>query len=418
MKFFPPSRLMFLALFGLALNISISVAEILAGLLLIEWFWRAVKSWKRTGFQQDQLFKTPLDIPIFLFVLWTLVLVVFQQTTGIRDMLSNQSALLLFFWAANALNKIEKQKLQEWLCWGSVFVGFWGILQYVGKVNYLPFQRTFVIPEFMTSWPQWLVHELALNNERAQGFRSHPITYAESMVPGFFLVLSGGALALQSRFSNVKKSFGLLLSVLLMAGGFLFSQSRGVWVGLAVGILVFGALQGRRFFLTTLLVLLGSISLVLTFSPKIRGRVLSVVSSSSGSVGDQYSKSTRYDLWRGAWNGIKERPLMGHGLRGVKLKSIDPISLEERVWTETHNMYLQITLELGAVGLGLFIWILVVIWWKIWFWRDPLRPAMGGMFVCFLVAGLTESWTKDQEVAMIFWLMMGILMSPFGHEEA
>lgn len=400
-------------LFALGLCLSISAAQILAALLLIDWAFNAYRRpagerWKRAH----------LGAPIVIFTGWALTTAIVHGTANVRDALSAHSSFLLFFWAAQTLDNESARRFFRWLCLGTVLAGLQGILQSVSGVNYLPVERVYSKPEFFDGWPLWIIKELALNNERAVGPRNHPLTFAESFIPGFFLLLGWLVFRVREQRASIGKSLLIAAGLGVVVAGILLAQGRAVWLGIGFGILVFGMSQGRKFCVKTILSLAAALVIVGVASPRMRGRLMSVATVSGGTLGDQQSKSMRYALWRDALTGIREHPVAGIGLEGTRLINIDPVLNRERVWTETHNLYLQFALELGLVGLGLFLWILVLIARMIYLSPARWRPAFAGLFAAFLVSGLTESWPKDKEVDMLFWTMIGALAALRRHEEA
>src|SRR5581483_5898202 len=82
-----------------------------------------------------------------------------------------------------------------------------------------------------------------------------------------------------------------------VAGGIVASQSRGVWMGLIVGFVLYAMLMGRRFFAAAMAAG-AAVALLLSVAAPVsmKGRLLSVVSSQAGTVGDQWSKQTRYEI--------------------------------------------------------------------------------------------------------------------------
>jgi O-antigen ligase len=147
---------------------------------------------------------------------------------------------------------------------------------------------------------------------------------------------------------------------------------------------------------------------IMILSPNMKGRMMSVVSNTQGTSGDQQSKSTRLSLWKQSWEAMQIRPLTGVGLKGVAFSVPDPISGVRSDWSETHNNFLQVGVETGWIGLGLFIWIVFLIARLIV--RHPhseIKSALAALCVALLIAGLTESWLADKEVAMIFWYFVG-----------
>lgn len=395
-------RIVFLVLFGLALNVSISGAEALAGVLLLEWVWRAIA--RRDSVRWNP---SPLDRAIVIFFLWTTATALIRGSTSVGDAISSQSAFLLFFYAASAIDDIEWDALERAFLIGAAIVGLWGVLQILFKINYRPTEKIYEIPEAFRSWPDALAHKLALRNDRAVGPRSHPLTYAEGFIPAIFVAFAAFKTAFTKRPGDRLGFFLRGLGVVLIGLGAIVAEGRAVWLGIGAGALVFSWFSGRRFFLRAMIALAILIPLALAASPKLRGRLMSSFVASEGTWGDQQSKATRMTLWSSAWQQIKERPVIGVGFKGAKVTAIDPISQVERTWTETHNMVLQVLLETGIVGTGLFVWIWILLAALFWRLDAKKRPAYLGFLAAFLVAGITESWPRDKEVAMIFWLYAG-----------
>jgi hypothetical protein len=401
----------FLALFALSLSLSISGAQIFGSLVLILWAVRATRTrtpWKRSS----------LDIPLLVFYLWMVATALIKHTTDPWDAVMSPSAFLCFLWASQDLEEGELNFFLRWFCIGAAVAGAWGILQVVGGIDFLPNELSYRAPSFADHWPAWAVRKFALRNGRAVGTRGHPLTYAEGFIPAVFIFLAWALEAFHKK--DFRRSAWLGAGILLVAGGVLFAAGRAVWIGIGLGLLVFffvrrRAFSGRAAFALFLLLLLP------LASPRIRGRLFSTVSPTAGSLrslNDQLSKDTRFDLWRAGLEQWKLHPIAGVGFKGARLVAIDPVTSAERVWTETHDMFLQNAVELGFIGLGLFLWVLVVSGKIIdgvsVFWR----PVFWGMFAAFMVAGLTESWPRDKEIAMIFWLMIGLAQKGTANEKA
>ncbi len=195
---------------------------------------------------------------------------------------------------------------------------------------------------------------------------------------------------------------GLVLTLL----GVLFAQGRAVWIGVFVGFFVFSffmPVKRRLMVWGTMVVLALAIGV---FSPSARGRAMSSFSSAAGSEADQLSKKLRFRIWNEAFKLIKSSPLTGVG-EEIKINFKDVPGFQNRVWSETHNIYLQQAAERGVIGLGILLWVYVVILKSIWRKPDGWWTALVAILTAFLVAGLTESWINDSEVAMVFWSFVG-----------
>ncbi|MCB4756989.1 MAG: O-antigen ligase family protein [Elusimicrobia bacterium] len=391
------------ALFGASLVVSVSGAYILLPFLLIDWTYRLLRFPETYRWE-----KSPLDAPLLIYAGWGFLTAIYNQSVGIKRMLGAQDAFLLFFLFSRGVTAGDIKTLWKGFLAASIFAGLWGGLQVVSGVNFLPNQQTYVGPSLFQSWPTGLVHQLALRNARAVGFRSHPLTYAEGFIPAFLPLL--GFLIYQ-RFFNVRSRRFLWwggAGLLAMGVGLVLSWARAVWLGLLGGSLIlilslkgrvkYRALAGMGICLAALFV----------GSPNFRERAVSIFRSQPGGYGSHESKILRYQLWEEALQDIKEHPVIGVGLKGAKWYIFDPLKNVMKKWSEAHNIFLQSAVERGLVGVGLFVWILVLIFSRIWSLKPPWKTVFISVYIAFLIAGLTESWTGDKEIALIFWAFVGI----------
>jgi O-antigen ligase len=69
----------------------------------------------------------------------------------------------------------------------------------------------------------------------------------------------------------------------------------------------------------------------------------------------------RIDLWRLVWGPIREKPLLGYGYRQFWSPSRTQEAIRTIGWgsRDSHSMYLDVLLNAGLVGLGLFLLVLV-----------------------------------------------------------
>ncbi len=399
----PRTRQIIFALVGITLVVSISASYFAIALLFFLWMNRIFH--KPKG---ERWTPSPLNLPILFYILWGIVACASNGFSNPREIYSGHDAFLLFFLFSQGIEADELTSITRWFIFASVFVGFIGILQFFSQANFQPTPRTFDIPAYMQAWPLRLVHFFSLRNGRAVGSRSHPLTYAECFIPALFILLTW---LLFMHLQRNKSSWKIVvaggggLATLLL--GILFSQSRGVWLGVGLGLVINSLLLPKKLKYVGLVGLILFGSLLWFASPQIRTRAQSIFSMTSGSAADQQSSATRFSLWKAALQEIKQKPLFGNGLKEVELRVSTPPEAVGKTWSETHNSFLQVALDRGLVGLGLFLWILIVALGTILRTPKPWRTALLASFAAFMVAGLTESWIGDKEVAMIFWALLG-----------
>ncbi len=212
------------------------------------------------------------------------------------------------------------------------------------------------------------------------------------------------ALALPLLLRRILPPAPLRLALVLYVLALVFNLKRGVWLGAAAAGAIVGLLASRR------LVLIGGLAIAIALAavPPVRARV-------ANSARDLFLPGNRYDIWIAAIDVVKRFP-MGVGRKnGEILRDYPNIPQHHK---HAHNNLLQITLEGGYLGLGMFLWWMVsfgVLAWRA-YGRVPasdrplqaLAVAILASFAGFHVAGLVEYNFGDSEVLEIFFVMMGL----------
>lgn len=390
------ARTSLFAIFGIGLALSISVAEIAMVLLLLD---AAIRR-GRDGAPR----RSPLQSAILIFFVWGLITAFIGRSVSFVDAVRAQDAFVLFLLAVNCWSVDDNDRWIRWFLIGSAVAGAIAILQVSLHVDRYPLQDQLVVPPWLQRVPDKLLRAVAMRNMRAVGTRGHPLTYSEGLLAGFVLLLAG----VGTPISRTTRS--RWIAVVLVAAGLLFSQSRGVWLGVIAAGAVF-AWYGRHRRDVRLAVIAGAAAAALALGvvPSIRQRAVSIVSDSGGQAADRASRDTRFQIWSAAWESIQNHPVAGVGVKGVQLTVNDPLLGTPRLWSETHDIFLQVTAERGVVGLGLFLWIVALVFLVSIRSSHPWREAGVAFLLAFLVAGLTESWTNDKEIALIFFAVVGAL---------
>lgn len=393
------TRQILLALYGVGLAVSISGAQLFGYLLVILCALRAFnkESAKNVG-------RSPLEIPIALYFGWSLIATALTHSAGFFMAVQTQGSFLLFYVAARDFDVEENRTWVRWFCYGSIFSGALAAAQMASGINWIPTVDRYIVPHMFSGLPHKVISVMSLRDGRSLGTRSHPLTFAETLLVGLFLVI---AAPLGEKFSIVRRR---ALGVVAILAGIVLSYGRGVWLGsLAGAALLTFFWRDRRSVRIWAVAMLAAVAVSVALVPGIRGRALSIVAPASGTQGDQGSRSTRFMLWNAAREQFHERPLTGQGIRGMKLLIQEPGATAPRYWTEAHNIFLQVAVEHGLIGFGIFIWMLVLCF-RVAFlappgWREAGLAALTGL----IIAGLTESWVKDGEIVMIFWALMGAI---------
>ena len=206
------------------------------------------------------------------------------------------------------------------------------------------------------------------------------------------------------------------LAVLAIAGGVYLSGSRSAWLGalVALGIYLF-AESKRRFTPGTLwkfavmgVVAFGCVVSLALVIPAVR---LQVFHSSPGD--SSLAEGSTDAHWQATLAGLKRvatQPLgCGPGCAG-------PASFYGPTPKISENYYVQLAEEYGVVGLGLWVWLVVVVVRRLWDDRSrTLSVVLLASFAGLSVIGLWLHVWADDPVSLTWWILAG---SVLGYNES
>lgn len=208
------------------------------------------------------------------------------------------------------------------------------------------------------------------------------------------------------------------LTVLLLCLGFMLTtMSRGAWISSLLAVMVLAALKDRRMLV---LLLIGVLSAPWFLPPDIIERATTITKIFS--IDENESFGDRIWMWRSAVQMIRDRPWLGAGYGNRIFQRMYPDYIYPQssgiVFENAHNLYLQILIELGFIGLGVFSAILIVIFWLIFiqFRRKPLPMiesqllGIAGSYAVFLTFSFT-TFRFENEIGILFWILAGCVVS-------
>lgn len=126
-------------------------------------------------------------------------------------------------------------------------------------------------------------------------------------------------------------------------------------------------------------------------------------------LGKSPDMTHRSEIWRRVYSLISQRPLEGWGFTGVWVPGVKPyeglVVINSENYYQAHNAYLDIWLQLGAVGAILFITLLARTFVKTWrlgvHHSNPLYLWPLLLLITQLVRGVTESRLLIQSAMMM-----------------
>lgn len=213
--------------------------------------------------------------------------------------------------------------------------------------------------------------------------------------------------------SGVKK-FASLFLLIICGACLLFTWSRGAWLGILFGMLIFMLLYSRA----TLKIL----SFFVLFVPFLPFVLPSTIVERFTSIGNLRDSSTSYrvNIWKGVVSMLRDNVFGGIGVGEGAFSDVymkySLAGIESA--PHSHNLFLQIIVELGIAALLVFIFAMIMCTREVLvFYRyseDIPRKTklLSCSFICGIAAvmlqGMTDYIWYNYRVFCIFWLLIGI----------
>ncbi|MBK6710109.1 MAG: O-antigen ligase family protein [Chloroflexi bacterium] len=247
---------------------------------------------------------------------------------------------------------------------------------------------------------------------------------------GIYLVVVTLLLLARLMMKYGRFSTRLLVPFILLLHGvvLLFTRTKGNWVGLAAGVVMLMVLQTRRplklFFqlIGLALAVVIIVSVVLALASSNSQKVLNDAIVAITNPLEAPTFVYRVQLWNEVMiPALRENPLWGYGTSsaGEGLSNLYEGTGSKHF--PSHNLYLKVFLELGLVGVFLFLTLVVGSLLKSW--RFVRRSHLSSpdivltqhwaiaTIVAFLVAGLVIPTLDVYPVNYYFWLFLGLISS-------
>lgn len=337
-----------------------------------------------------------LDIFIFIFAIITIFggIVSSGGTASIKSALLYSGFMLSYFLAVNMLRKRKSiEKTIKLIVFASSIIAIIGIFeQGKGTVN--------------PSWVDTVVFSGI--GTRVTSLFDNPNMLSIYLIIAFPFVLG----EIVSARSGKERLLYLLCAVSILICT-VFTWSRGAWLGLIVSVCIFLLAYNIKTIWALVLVF---ISMPL-WSMLIPGTVI----SRAISIGSLTDSSTFYRIytWKGVFRMLKDCFFSGIGTGESAFTEVFP--LYSYAGTEyvmhSHNLYLEITIQLGIVGLLIFAAIMFFYTQKCFGHikthqnsdRSRIIAICGiSSIVGALVMGLTDHIWYNYRVFLFFWTVIGI----------
>jgi len=376
-------------------------------LLLVAWFFLG-----RSGYLSGRAEPIPYLRWLLFFGLVQVVSFAggVARLAGFKECIDYAFEAVLFFTLVTAYLQRDGSpvRLLSSLCHGLAAVGVVAALQKYFRLGPVPYAA----PESLLLW---------LDRSDISSTYPHRILFGYAMAMGVPVALGLACTAIEP----ARRRRMYAIGVVLIAADY-FSNSRGPWLGLALGLVAMAALGGgavRR----RLLVVAALAAAVLVLRPGVRDTISDLASSTfedDSLKGASYQ--FRWQLWHVAWSEIRlspERFLFGYG--PVSTEGMDftdywqgqegsTSSMEKLGHTSWDNNYAANLIELGVTGFALQLILFAAIIRRLlrgWRQADPetrmLRAGIASACLVFMFA-MTNVFIFSPQLKYLFWALVAI----------
>ncbi len=242
--------------------------------------------------------------------------------------------------------------------------------------------------------------------------RSDSLFENPNVLASYLVLVFPFALALFARSKNIKERFLYGFSVLSILLCSIFTWSRGAWIGMLIGFLIFALMHSRK---TVRYLLLGVL-----FVPLLSFFIPETVTQRFTSIGNLSDSSSLYRLytWKGSFRVIAEFFLGGIGYGSSAYRAVYPQFAYAGIEAaeHSHNLWLQVWIGVGFSGVILLIFAMFL------FFQMNLEHAKNSMnqtnrsmivaSICAIAAALVMGcfdfiWF-NYRIFFAFWFIVGL----------
>lgn len=124
------------------------------------------------------------------------------------------------------------------------------------------------------------------------------------------------------------------------------------------------------------------------------------------------SLGQRFDWWQNSVELIREKPLIGHGTGSFAIEQQRIIGNTKTKHTDNpHNEFLFIAVQTGAIGLSLFVGLLLSLFLSARSLDSPAKQLLQGVVVAMAFGCLMNSFLYDSHQGHFFAFLSGILLA-------
>jgi O-antigen ligase len=216
----------------------------------------------------------------------------------------------------------------------------------------------------------------------------------------------------------------LLFALALLFAAAWYTGNRIVWLAFAAQIAV-GMATWRRLDTTQAdrasalrrLAVVAGVAIVVAFAASVAERYERNINFVTG-VDGGLEHDLRPQIWKRAWEKIGEAPWLGHGFgREIAAPAFIPLTppvANHPVLMHGHNTFLDVGIQLGGVGVAVFLLLLAALTRRyVALLSDPGCAPLGMMGLALLAGFLVKNLTDDffhRHNALVFWSLNAMLL--------
>lgn len=332
------------------------VFEILVILGMMFWGFKILDK------EQAKIIPSPLNFPILSFVAICALSLLWSDSffVSLKELpLFLAGPLLYFIVVNNIINEGQIKRVIHTILIISSLLGIYGILQYNG-IDF-------------SFWSGNVARQQVFGLFGNAGYFAEFLALPLPIAISFFLISQ----------NKIKKVL-LLIGILAMSGSLILTFTRGPYLATGISfifiLLLFLISRGKNFFKENkkifIIILIAIIIITFLFiipTPlSKKGTAISKIKerASMARLSTDFSFGRRIAIWKFTGMMIKDHPLLGSGIGTYKYntlryqaeffeqgqnRSLYPHGFADKA----HNEYLQLWAEMGIVGLGIFIWLII-----------------------------------------------------------
>jgi len=397
------------------------IAEILVILGLMFWGFKVLSQ------EKVKLTSSTLNFPILSFIFICILSLIWSNSffISLKELRLFLAGPLLYFIITNNISDERQIRriLNVLLIVGSLF-GIYGIFQYKG-----------------IDFSFWLRN---IGRQQVFGLFGNVNFFAE-----YLIIPLPIAVSLFFATQNKLKKILLLIGIIVMGTSLTVTFTRGSYLSFGVSLIfmffLFLISRGKNFIKKNrkIFIIILAILIVVTFlfvvpTPLNKsGTVISKIKSriSVTQLTQSSSIKRRIAIWKFTVLMIKDHPLLGSGIGTYKYNTLkyqaeffeqgENRSLYPHGFADkAHNEYLQLWAEMGIVGLGIFIWLIISYFScglkilrkiKDEYKRGIIIGLMGAV-VAVLIDGIFGFPLHLPATIILFWIALGFTVA-FGESE-